>query len=141
MKPSELKDRDFESELVFTASRSGGPGGQNVNKVSSRVELRFNIRNTIHLNDEEKELIMKKLRNRINKEGELIIVSQAERSQFSNRMEVTDRLYELLAQALTKPKKRKPTSPTRSSKLKRLEAKQNRGAIKKMRKNTGLDQE
>jgi ribosome-associated protein len=141
METSELKERNFEAELVFTASRSGGPGGQNVNKVSSRVELRFSISDTMLLSEEEKEMIMKKLKNRINKEGDIIIVSQSERSQFLNRLEVTERFYELLAHALTKPVKRKRTFPTHSSRLQRLEDKRSRGEIKKLRKNKGFDQE
>ena len=141
MDPSELKERNFEAELVFAATRSSGPGGQNVNKVSSRVELRFSIRDTLLLSEKEKGLIAKKLGNRINKEGDIIIVSQSERSQYSNRLEVTERFYKLLAQALTKPKKRKPSSPTLSSRLQRLEDKRKRGEIKKMRTGKGFDQE
>ena len=141
MEPSELKERHFESELVFTATRSGGPGGQNVNKVSTKVELRFNISDTSLLSEEEKLLIVKKLGNRINKEGELIITAQSARSQLSNREKATERFYILLSRALTVQKKRKPTSPTLTSKLKRLEEKHNRSSIKKLRRDSGVDQD
>ena len=140
MKPEELKERDFESEFVFTATRSGGPGGQNVNKVNTKVELRFSIKETLLLSEEEKSLAFSKLGNRINKEGEVIIISQSERSQFSNREEAKEKFYDLLSRALTVHKKRKPTSPTRSSRLKRLEDKHNRSTIKKLRRDTGSEQ-
>jgi ribosome-associated protein len=139
MDPSALKNRNFEQEFSFSASRSSGPGGQNVNKVSSRVELRFNLSATTLFSEEEKELIFKKLRKRINKEGEIIIVSQVERSQLLNKTEVTEKFFEIIAKALTVPKKRKPTKPTMSSKIKRLDSKRIRGTIKKLRKDTGED--
>ncbi len=141
MDPSELKNRNFEQEFTFSASRSSGPGGQNVNKVSSRVELRFNLMATVLFSEEEKELIFKKLRKRINKEGEIIIVSQVERSQLLNKAEVTEKFFEIIAKALTVPKKRKPTKPTMTSKIKRLDSKRIRGTIKKLRKDTGEDSE
>ena len=113
----------FERELVFTSSRSSGPGGQHVNKVSTKVELRFHIPNSGLLNDEEKDILLIKLKNKINSEGELIIVSQDERSQLKNKEKTIEKFYELLQKALTPPKKRKPTKPTQASKEKRLEKK------------------
>jgi len=113
----------FERELVFTTSRSSGPGGQHVNKVSTKVELRFHIPNSVLLNDEEKDVLLLKLKNKINSKGELIIVSQDERSQFKNKEKAIEKFYELLQKALTPPKKRKPTKPTQASKEKRLEKK------------------
>lgn len=113
----------FERELVFTSSRSSGPGGQHVNKVSTKVELRFHIPNSDLLNDEEKDILLIKLKNKINNEGELIIVSQDERSQLKNKEKVIEKFYELLQKALIPPKKRKPTKPTQASKEKRLEKK------------------
>jgi ribosome-associated protein len=141
MDPSELKNRNLEQEFIFSASRSSGPGGQNVNKVSSRVELRFNLLVTSLFSDEEKEIMYKKLKNRINKEGEILIVSQTERSQQMNKVEVIDKFYEIVAKALTLPKKRRPTRPTLSSKIKRLDSKRIRGSIKKLRKDSGEDSE
>ena len=113
----------FERELVFTSSRSSGPGGQHVNKVSTKVELRFHIPNSGLLNDEEKDILLIKLKNKINSEGELIIVSQDERSQLKNKEKVIEKFYELLQKALIPPKKRKPTKPSQASKEKRLEKK------------------
>jgi ribosome-associated protein len=137
MSPEELKARNIESEFIFSASRSGGPGGQNVNKVSSKVELRFSVLLTLLFSESEKELIFSKLKNKINNEGELIIVSQSERTQLMNKTVVTEKFYELLSKALTIQKKRSPTRPTLSSKIKRLDGKRNRGNIKKLRKDQG----
>ena len=137
MTTEELKQRNLETEFIFAASRSGGPGGQNVNKVSSKVELRFNLFLTTYFSVAEKELIFKKLKNKINNEGELILVSQSERSQLLNKVIVTEKFYDLVSKALTLPKKRRSTRPTLSSKIRRLEKKKNRGSIKKLRKDSG----
>ena len=127
----------FENEFIFSASRSSGPGGQNVNKVSTKVELRFNILSTSVFTQEEKDKILIKLKNKINKEGEIILVSQSERTQLMNKIAVTDKFYELISKALTVPVKRKKTKPTLTSKMKRLESKRSRGNIKKLRKDSG----
>ena len=137
MSPEELKTRNFENEFIYSASRSGGPGGQNVNKVSTKVELRFNVLLSSVLSDTEKELISRKLKNKINNEGELILVSQAERSQLKNKNEVTEKFYELVSKALTIPIKRKATHPTLNSRIRRLDEKKNRGFVKKLRKDSG----
>lgn len=129
-----LKDRDFQSEFQFSASRSGGPGGQNVNKVSSKVELRFNVLNSLLLDDKEKLIIHEKLGSRINNNGELIMVSQSERSQLKNKEKVVERFYLLLNKALTPKKPRRPTFPTKGSKEKRLESKRIQSVIKEYRK-------
>jgi ribosome-associated protein len=137
MNPEELRNRNFENEFIFSASRSSGPGGQNVNKVSSKVELRFNILLTSILTQEEKDKIFIKLKNKINKESEIILVSQSERTQLMNKIAVIEKFYDLVSKALTKQKKRKSTIPTLSSKIKRLEGKRSRGNIKKLRKDFG----
>ena len=137
MTSEDLKTRNPENEFIFSTSRSSGPGGQNVNKVSSKVELRFNLIFTAIFSEEEKELIFKKLKNKINKDGELILVSQSERTQLMNKLAVTEKFYDLVSKALTLPVKRRSTGPTLTSKLKRLDSKRNRGNIKQMRRQTG----
>ncbi len=136
MKPEELKTRIPEKEFKYTASRSSGPGGQNINKVNTRVELRFSIRNTQCLTEEEKELLMSTLSTKINGEGELILSAQSERTQLMNKRTVTERFYTMVARALSVPVKRRPTSPTRESVRKRLEEKRSTGLRKKLRKSS-----
>ena len=137
MNPEELKRRNFENEFIFLTSRSSGPGGQNVNKVNTKVELRFNLLLTSSFTENEKELILNKLKNKINKESEIIVVSQSERTQLMNKVKATEKFYNLISKAMTMPKKRTSTRPTLSSKIKRLEGKRIRGIIKKMRKDSG----
>jgi len=127
-------DRDFSNELHLSASRSSGPGGQHVNKVSTRMELRFHVPGSLLLTDAEKELILEKLANRINAAGELILVSQTERSQVQNREKVIEKFYILITRALTLRKKRRPTQPSRASNEERLEEKRQQGE-KKARRN------
>ncbi|MCK9400854.1 MAG: aminoacyl-tRNA hydrolase [Bacteroidales bacterium] len=129
-----LKGRDLSPEFTFTASRSSGPGGQHVNKVSTKVELRFNVIESALLTAEEKEIILTKLANKINSVGELILVAQSDRSQLKNKEKVIEKLYTLLSKALTPVKKRKPTKPSRAAKEKRLEDKRIRAEKKERRK-------
>ncbi len=128
-----LKSRKFENEIVFSASRSSGPGGQNVNKVSTKVELRFNIRTSLILTDLEREILEEKLKKRINTEGELLIISQSERSQLKNREKALEMFFDLLISAFNERKPRKATKPTAASRAARLEAKRIRSLIKKSR--------
>jgi ribosome-associated protein len=137
MNAEELKNRNFEKEFVFSTSRSSGPGGQNVNKVSTKVELRFNLHLTSVFTEDEKETIFRKLKNKITKESELVLVSQSERTQLMNKIVVIEKFYDLISKALTVQKKRRSTSPTLSSRIKRLEGKRVRGNIKKMRRDSG----
>jgi ribosome-associated protein len=137
MRPEELKIRNFENEFVYSTSRSSGPGGQNVNKVNTKVELRFSIKNTTLLSEDEKELVFRKLAKKINSEGEIILVAQSERTQLKNKKLVTDKFFLVISASLTLPRNRKSTRPTVASVKKRLEEKRTIGIKKKLRKNTG----
>src|SRR6185436_8243879 len=128
----------LHSELRFKAVRSGGKGGQHVNKVSTSVELYFKVRQSQLLNDEQKQLILSKLKNRISSEGELIVVSQTERSQLANKKKVTRRFDELISKALQKKKKRIPTKISEAKKQQRLEQKKRTGEKKLLRKKDWL---
>jgi len=141
MTTEEIKGRIRPEEMKFTTSRSGGPGGQNVNKVNTKVELRFRIAESIFLSDAEKAKILAKLKNRINSAGELLIVSQSERTQLMNRKKAEEKFCKLLAAALTEKRKRTSTKPTAASRVKRLEKKKIRGNIKKLRKESGLSED
>lgn len=134
MAPKSIRNRPIDKELRFHTSRSGGPGGQHANKTETQVELRFSIHDSQVLSDEEKQRLMKKLSNRITKEGELIITGESSRSQVKNKQEVTERFYEMLEKALRKPKKRKPTKPSLASKRKRLNEKKKHSDKKDKRK-------
>lgn len=134
----DVRDRDFQDEFVFQASRSGGPGGQNVNKVSSKVELRFNIANSALLSDDEKVMIAEKLINKINKLGELVLVTQTDRSQLKNKEKVIEKFYQLVNRALTPRKRRLKTKPTKASVERRLETKRVQAKIKTYRKDADL---
>lgn len=138
MTSEELKERIPESEFIFIASRSGGPGGQNVNKVNTKIELHFDIALSAGLSDYQKERIFNTLKNRINAAGELIVRSQSERTQLANRKKAVERLLNILASGLEEKPERKPTHPSASSKRERLNGKRLRGRIKKMRSD-GID--
>ena len=122
-----------ENELEFIASRSGGPGGQNVNKVSSRITLRFDLERTTALSDEQRARIRSKLASRISNEGVLQISSQRTRSQDLNREDAVARFAELLRGALQVEKARVKTKATRASHEDRLKEKHERTAVKRAR--------
>lgn len=134
MKFTEEQKQKLTTEFIFTATRSSGPGGQNVNKVSSRVELRFSIIKSSFLSDLQKERIRIKLKNRINAEDELILVSQSERTQPGNKEKTIALFFALVEKALTVSRKRIKTAPTLASQEKRLEKKKITGQKKQMRK-------
>jgi len=128
-----------EHELDFAVSRSGGPGGQNVNKVSTRVTLRFNVDSSESLNSDQRRRIHSRLATRINKEGILQVTSQRTRSQELNRADVLERFAELLREALHKELPRIPTRASRAAKIKRVEEKKKRTEIKVGRSRKGWD--
>jgi ribosome-associated protein len=139
LQDSILKGRDFSGEFNFSASHSSGPGGQNINKVSTKIELRFDVISSFLLTEEEKKLISNKLKKRINKEGILKITSQSERSQLKNKEQAVDKFYEIIEKALTPRKPRKPTRPTAASKKKRIEIKRKLSEKKERRKVNELE--
>lgn len=114
---------DLIKEAVFRAVRSGGKGGQNVNKVSTKVELYFDVRASIYLSDEQKSILLGKLKNHADKDGILKLSSQSERSQIMNKNEVKKKFAELITKAFRKEKKRSKTSPTAASRIDRLNTK------------------
>jgi ribosome-associated protein len=122
-KKMNIRETDFSSELRFQTSRSGGAGGQNVNKVSTKVELGFDVAGSQILSEHQKAVISRKLASRINKEGILKIVSQTERSQLSNKQIAIQLFFDLLEKALRPEKKRIKTKPSKASKRRRIEGK------------------
>lgn len=129
----------LKPELIYKAVRSSGSGGQNVNKVATKVELYFHIENSLVLSDEEKEKIAESLKNRINKQGVLMLSSDESRSQLKNKNLVTQRFIELLTEALKEEKERKPTKIPKSVKRKRLENKRKNAEKKSNRKPPKID--
>ncbi len=128
-------------ELDFTPSLSSGPGGQNVNKVSSRVTLRFDVVGSPSLSPDQKDLVMRRLTTRIGKDGVLRVISQQTRSQVENKELAIERFTELLRGALKKVPVRKKTRVTMRAKLRRLEEKKQRGLLKSRRSERIPDQD
>ena len=136
----ELMDREqIRKELVVKFSRSGGPGGQHVNKVSTKVIVSLHIDTSEGLSSKEKNRIWEKLARKISKDGFLTVHAEDSRSQAKNRDIAEEKLFSLLAEALRKPKPRKKTKPSRASKEKRLQKKKALSEKKKGRKRPDLD--
>lgn len=138
MTTQELEQRGLICEIDFSATRSSGAGGQNVNKVNTRVELRFNVVHSSVFDNSEKEMLLANLANRINLNGELLMWSQTERTQLGNKEKVTQRFLEMIAKALTPVKKRKPTAPSAAAKRKRLDSKKRLSEKKERRRDAGI---
>jgi ribosome-associated protein len=124
-------------ELSFAFARSGGPGGQNVNKVSSKAELRWNPVHSNALGADDRAWLLERLGNRLTNDGTLIVTSTLTRDQIQNRDDALSKLTLIVRAALDRPKHRRATKPTRASKRRRVDAKRHRSEIKRNRTGSG----
>jgi len=122
-----------ESELDESFIRASGPGGQNVNKLATAVQLRFDVRHSPSLTDEVRARLERLAGRRLTRDGVLVITAQSHRTQERNRTDALDRLIELIRQAAVRPVPRRATKPTKASRMRRLESKKRRGGIKALR--------
>ena len=134
MHENKIDPEMLHSEVVFQTARSGGKGGQNVNKVETKVELRFDIPNSQVLTDEQKDFLQKKLANKLTNEGVLFLYHQTERSQLANKEKVIRKFDRLIREAFIVPRSRRATRPTLGSVLRRVKTKKQRSDTKKMRR-------
>ena len=134
-----LDVQNLTKELKFKGIRSGGAGGQHVNKVSSKIELTFDISTSKVLSEDQKELLLKKLSSRLTKENVLILFCDESRSQHKNKEIAIERFLEVLKKGLTIPKKRKPTKVSKSAIRKRLEKKKKHSFKKTLRRKPNIN--
>lgn len=130
----DIQERELIKECVFKTARSGGKGGQNVNKVETKVELWFDIKNSYGLSEEEKERLLLKLATKLDKEGNLHLQEQSDRTQLKNKELLKEKFYKLILSGLKVAKPRKPTKISKAVKAKRLESKRAKSELKQSRK-------
>ena len=127
-----IDEREIEEEFI----RAAGPGGQNINKVATAVQLRFNVKRSPSLPEDVRERLLRLVGNRLTEDGDLIITARRSRTQIQNRQDALRQLVELIRKATYKPKPHVPTKPTFGSKQRRLESKRRQGERKRLRKST-----
>jgi ribosome-associated protein len=134
MHPPSITSNDIFSELLFSASRSSGPGGQNVNKVSTKITVQWDIVNSKSINEEQRDLLLRKFHTRLTNDGVLQLAAQEHRSQLQNKEEVIRKLDQLLEQAFKQKKIRKPSKPSKAAQRKRVDNKKKHAEKKSLRR-------